>query len=148
MITQEADLRIEAVAVRTGLTKRAIRYYEELGLVSAVSRSESGQRLYSADDIRRLTRIRELKEGIGLSLGEIQALLDADTVRDRLRERYRATDDIGERLAALRESVAAVSSQLQVITRKREALAALQVEYEDRLARLRQAMNEIAADDH
>jgi len=147
MITQEADLRIEAVAVRTGLTKRAIRYYEELGLVSAVSRSESGQRLYNADDIRRLTRIRELKEGIGLSLGEIQALLDADMVRDRLRERYRATDDIGERLAALRESVAAVSSQLQVITRKRAALAALQVEYEDRLARLRQAMDQIAAGD-
>ncbi|WP_179090334.1 MerR family transcriptional regulator [Paenibacillus sp. FSL H8-0548] len=44
-------LKIEEVAKRTGLTKRAIRYYEDIGLISAPERSQGGMRLYSEEDI-------------------------------------------------------------------------------------------------
>ncbi|MGH7904284.1 MAG: MerR family transcriptional regulator [Candidatus Dormibacteraceae bacterium] len=143
MIAEDDGLRIEAVARRTALTKRTIRYYEELGLIEAVSRSGSGQRLYSAGDIMRIERVRDLKRAVGLSLAEIQELLDAEAVRDRLRERYRATEDAGERSAMIAEAIEVVSRQLGLITRKREALAGLQIEYEDRLARLREAERQL-----
>jgi len=42
-----SDYRIEEVAARTGFTKRTLRYYEEMGLVTPAGRSEGNYRLYS-----------------------------------------------------------------------------------------------------
>lgn len=46
--------KIDDVAKATGLTKRTIRYYEEIGLIKPPARSEGGTRLYTADDIEQL----------------------------------------------------------------------------------------------
>jgi len=129
-------VRIEAVAKATGLTKRTIRYYEEIGLLPPASRSEAGQRLYTAEDVRRLERVKQLRDTIGLSLGEVHELLEAESARDRIRERYRQAEDAAERERLLDESIAVIRCQLAVVVRKREALAAAQVDLEDRLARL------------
>ena len=55
-------LRIEQVSARTGLTKRTLRYYEEIGLLAPPTRTEGGYRLYSQDDIQHLERIKRLKD--------------------------------------------------------------------------------------
>lgn len=70
-------LKIGDVVARTGLTERAIRHYERLGLVKP-DRSAAGQRLFGAEALRALANARILKRA-GFSLGEIQALLASKT---------------------------------------------------------------------
>jgi MerR family transcriptional regulator, repressor of the yfmOP operon len=142
------QLRIEAVARRTGLTKRTIRYYEQIGLLSACGRSEGGFRLFSEADVARLERIQALKDSAGLSLAEIHELLDAESVRDRIRERYRATDDPVLKRAMLAESRSVLGRQLALIERKRRKLDELAAEYEERLQRIAQLDEELARQGH
>jgi MerR family transcriptional regulator, repressor of the yfmOP operon len=139
-------LRIEAVAQRTGLTKRTIRYYEEIGLLSPSGRSLGGFRLFSEADVARLERIVALRESAGLTLAEIATLLDAESVRERIRERYRASDDPTERRAMLAESHAVLTRQLTLLQRKRRAIDALAAEYEERLERIAHLDAELAVE--
>ena len=55
------------------LTPRTIRYYEEIGLLNSVKRIESGRRIYTDEDVRRLKFIKRLKL-LGLSLKEMEEL--------------------------------------------------------------------------
>jgi DNA-binding transcriptional MerR regulator len=55
------------------LTRRTIRYYEEIGLLHSIRRIENGKRVYTDDDVRRLKFINRLKV-LGLSLAEMVAL--------------------------------------------------------------------------
>ncbi|MEC7817564.1 MAG: MerR family transcriptional regulator [Pseudomonadota bacterium] len=68
------SLTIDAVVRRTGLTSRALRFYEGRGLVKPF-RSSSGRRVFSAADLERLHRIVALKNA-GFSLAEIGRILD------------------------------------------------------------------------
>ena len=67
-------LLIGEVAELVGITPKAIRHYEKLGLLGKPGRSESGYRLYSADDLLRLHRIKKLRS-LGLSLERIRGIL-------------------------------------------------------------------------
>jgi MerR family transcriptional regulator, copper efflux regulator len=67
-------MKIGALAVRSGLPVKTLRYYEDLGLLPAIGRSEGGYRLFAEESLRRLEFIRRLKT-LGLSLEEIQACL-------------------------------------------------------------------------
>lgn len=67
-------LDIAAVRRRTGLTARALRFYEARGLVCPL-RTASGRRVYGAGEIARLHRVVALKAA-GFSLAEIGRLLD------------------------------------------------------------------------
>lgn len=69
------SLTIDEVARRTGLTSRALRFYEGRGLV-APFRSSSGRRVFAREDLERLHRIVALKQA-GFSLAEIGQMLDA-----------------------------------------------------------------------
>jgi DNA-binding transcriptional MerR regulator len=140
----EPQLRIEAVARRTGLTKRTIRYYEEIGLIAACGRSEGGFRLFTEADVVRLERIVALKHSAGFSLAEISELLDAESVRERIRERYRASDDPAAKRALLAESREVLRRQLDLIESKRRLLDQLAGEYEERLQRIAQLDEELA----
>lgn len=70
------------MAERTGVSVRALRHYDEIGLLSPVRRTESGYRLYVGEDIARLHRIKALKQ-MGFSLTESRDLLDRSTVSPR-----------------------------------------------------------------
>jgi len=61
---------IAEVCERTGLSPRTVRYYEEIGLLPGVRRSEGGRRVYGSDELERLGFITRLK-ALGLSLSEI-----------------------------------------------------------------------------
>src|SRR6266516_2737315 len=69
---------IEQVAARTGLTKRTLRYYEEVGLLPPTGRTGSNYRRYNEEDIQRLERIKKLRDLLGFSLADIRELLDAE----------------------------------------------------------------------
>jgi DNA-binding transcriptional MerR regulator len=72
-------MRIGEVATRTGVPTKTIRYYEEIGILPAPSRTESGYRDYRDDAVARL-RFVKAAQSIGLSLGEIKEIL---AFRDR-----------------------------------------------------------------
>jgi DNA-binding transcriptional MerR regulator len=66
-------VRIGELATRSGVSVRALRYYEENGLLTA-RRSSSGQRHYGEDAVARVGWIQQLY-GAGLSSRTIVKLL-------------------------------------------------------------------------
>ena len=68
-----SGLTIGQVAERTGAATSALRYWEDLGLISSV-RTTGNQRRYERATIRRVSFIRAAQR-VGLSLDEIGAAL-------------------------------------------------------------------------
>ncbi|MFN3799161.1 MAG: MerR family transcriptional regulator, partial [Sphingobium yanoikuyae] len=67
-------LDIAAVARATGLTSRALRFYEARGLIAPL-RTASGRRLFGPAELARLHELLALKRA-GLSLAQIKTLFD------------------------------------------------------------------------
>lgn len=74
-IQQTVALKVGELAKQTGLSVRALHYYDEIGLLSPSRRTESGHRLYTASDVVRLQQIKSLRY-LGASLEEIRETLD------------------------------------------------------------------------
>lgn len=129
-------LRIQEVAAETGLTTRAIRYYEELGLLEPAARSDGDYRLFDASDLERLRFIRELRDDAGFSLAQISQLLEDEAARERNRERFRSALDREERRAILADARARVDRQITTLRGKRDRLEAMIGEAERRRAHL------------
>lgn len=58
---------------KTGLTRKAIEYYEERGLIQP-TRAENGYRNYSEKDLQILTQVSQLRK-VGLTITEIEEFL-------------------------------------------------------------------------
>ena len=87
-------MRIGDLATRTRVSVRALRYYEEQGLLAA-KRSESGQRHYDSAAVNRVRLIQQLY-GAGLSSKTISELLpcvDAQVSTPESRARLAAERD-------------------------------------------------------
>jgi MerR family redox-sensitive transcriptional activator SoxR len=69
----DETLSIGDVALRSGLSPSALRFYESEGLVRAM-RTDGGQRRYEREVLRRLAFIRAAQR-VGLSLEEVKAAL-------------------------------------------------------------------------
>src|SRR5919199_5642064 len=67
--------KVGELAKRTGLSVRALHYYDEMGLLSPSRRTEGGHRLYTTDDVVRLQRIKSLRQ-LGFTLREVRECLD------------------------------------------------------------------------
>lgn len=65
---------IGRAAAAAGLTAKTLRYYEAMGLLPPPDRMESGYRVYSPADVRRLGFIVKAKR-LGLTLREIREIL-------------------------------------------------------------------------
>lgn len=65
---------IGELAKATGLTVRTIRYWSDEGVLTPVTRSAGGYRLYDAESFARLELIRTLRE-LGLGLGHVREVL-------------------------------------------------------------------------
>lgn len=68
------QLHIGEMAVLVGVSPKTIRYYHEVGLLAEPARTEAGYRLYTAQDLLRLQRIRRLR-ALGLPLERIKGIL-------------------------------------------------------------------------
>lgn len=95
--TTGATRRIGELARETGLSVRALRYYDRLGLLTPSARSEGGHRCYDAGDVRRLHRVLALRS-FGLPLAQIRAVLDAEPDHDPAELIRRQLDVVEERL--------------------------------------------------
>ncbi len=67
-------MQIGTVAEKSGISAKAIRYYESIGLIQAAHRSHSGYRIYGERDLRTLHFIQRAR-GLGFSVEEVGGLL-------------------------------------------------------------------------
>lgn len=133
----EHFMQIGEVAQRTGLTQRALRYYESVGLLAPASRMDGGFRLYSEQDVSRLDRIVELKQLLGISLAEIKQIMEADDLLRQIRSENKQQADPEGKRAGLQRAVGIIQQQLDLISSRMEAMRELQGHYQRRLERLR-----------
>jgi len=138
--------RMEEVVKRTELTPRAIRYYEELGLLHPCGRTAGGFRLFTEVDIAQLLRINELQTLLGFSLAEIKQTLQVDARRAEVREAYFGTTDPAVRQDLLDQASALIQSQIRVIDERMGRLAKLREEHMDRLSRIRALQGGVTQD--
>ena len=70
----ERSLRRSDLAQATGCNLETIRYYEGVDLLPAPARTAAGHRVYSGQDVTRLSFIMRARE-LGFSLEDIRGLL-------------------------------------------------------------------------
>ena len=116
-------MRIGELARRNGLAASAVRYYEQLGLLPAPSRTESGYRSYPDDTVDRLTFIRSA-QAVGLTLAEVRQVLG---VRDTGEAPCRVvTELIDRRYAEVRARISELQALERDLTQLRERAALLE----------------------
>ena len=75
-------MNISGAALAAGLPTKTVRYYADIGLVTAPSRSEAGYRTYDDAAVRKLTFIRRAR-AFGFSIEECRELLGLYTDHNR-----------------------------------------------------------------
>ncbi len=134
----EELLGIGAAAAAAGVSERALRYYQQLGLIVPSCTTPGGLRRYSAENLARVARIRELQTLLGLNLDEIAIVLRNEDRMAQIRRAYqdeRTSDD--ERLRLTREGVVLLESLRETVEAKRAALEGFLADLEARIGRAR-----------
>ena len=85
-----AGLRITEMAAELGVTPRALRYYEQIGLISP-DRTETGTRVYGGE-VRRKLELLTLLRSVGVAVRDISRLqtMEATEARAFVRSRLEA----------------------------------------------------------
>ncbi|MEG0921138.1 MAG: MerR family DNA-binding transcriptional regulator [Comamonas sp.] len=119
---------ISQLASEFALTTRAIRFYEDMGLLHPERAGASGkQRIYSAKDRTRL-RLTLRAKRLGLSLQEAKEIIDLyETPRDTGVQLYRFTEVLAVHRARLLSQLADLQANLaEIDEHMREAQDLLQ----------------------
>lgn len=107
-------MNIGTDARQSGLPPKTIRYYEDIGLLTA-DRAANGYRDYSSEDVHRL-RFVQRSRSLGFSVEECRQLLSLYTDRDR------ASADVK---AIATEKLAQIDRKIAELTGLREMLGHL-----------------------
>jgi len=111
------------LAIALGLTTRTIRYWEEVGILESVQRSDGATRGFTPYYVRRIKFIIKLKE-LGLTIKEMQDLYAAygeakQTERmvprlvEILDEHIEKIDEKMSKLASLRNDIVSYRRQME-----------------------------------
>jgi DNA-binding transcriptional MerR regulator len=136
-------LGIGAAAQRLGVSERALRYYQQLGLLVPARTTPGGLRRYSPADLARVERIRELQSLLGLNLDEIAVVLRNEDRIAQIRQTWhdeRTSDE--ERRHLTRECLALQQSLRDTVEAKRAALESLLADLDARIGRGREFLAE------
>lgn len=136
--TAQELLGIGAAAARAGVSERALRYYQQIGLLVPACTTPGGLRRYSADDLARVARIRELQALLGLNLDEIAAVLHNEDRIAQIRLSYhdeRTSAD--ERRQLTREYLALAEGLRATVRAKRDALDGFLTDLDTRIGKAR-----------
>jgi len=136
-VTDPELFQVADIGRRTGLTRKALRLYETMGLVEPAERTDAGYRLYDREALRRIELISRAKI-LGLTLAETKEFLHvaegccgdnhpqlADLVERKLAE----TEQRITELATLRQTLEDVLERLaqnEGVHRCEEALCTCQ----------------------
>lgn len=107
-MTTEPRYTIRQLAALAGISPRALRHYDAIGLLRPARNPANGYRLYRREDVLRLQQILFLRE-LGLSLEAIQMALD--------RPDFDLLHALEEQRQALRERQARLARLIQTVER-------------------------------
>lgn len=139
---------IGEAARRAGVSVRALRYYDEMGLVRPAGHSPGGHRLYGAAELARVARIRELQDLMGFNLAEIGELLRSEDRLDSLREAFHRDEDPQRRLGIASEALSVLGELEGRIAAKRQRLDEFSRSIGERRARVEALLEDgVAGDD-
>ena len=135
--------RIGDAAEATRLTPRAIRYYEEIGLLKPAAHLTGANRRYDDEDIERLVLIKRLREVVGLCLADIHVFLETEDERRAVHDAYYATTDPSRRADLLDRVEPTLHRRIQLLEQKLANVQGLLDEERARLERLRVARDSL-----
>ena len=98
-------VNIGKAARLSGISAKMLRHYEQLGLLGAVARTDSGYRLYSPADVHTLRFIKRCRD-LGFSMAEIAELVGLWQNRRRAsssvkRIAQKHVDELAQRIEAM-----------------------------------------------
>jgi DNA-binding transcriptional MerR regulator len=139
-------LGIGAAAAQAGVSERALRYYQQLGLITPCSSTPGGMRRYSADDLARVARIRQLQVLLGLNLDEIAVVLRNEDRMAEIKRTYlhEHTSD-AERRELVRESLQLQHDLRATVEAKRVAIEGFLADLDARIARSSDLLDQMTA---
>jgi DNA-binding transcriptional MerR regulator len=108
-------MRIGELAARAGTSARALRYYEQQGLISA-RRTANGYREYDEGDLRVVREIRSLLAA-GFSLEDVRPFVEC------LRGGHETGDACPESVAVYKRKLAQLDAELHTLVRRRAEVA-------------------------
>lgn len=138
---REQYLTIENMVKQLGITPRTLHYYEEIGLIQPVCRTEGRHRLYDEKVMAKIKRILWLKEHLGLSLQEIRLILEAEESLEQLRESYRRETSDEEKTKIVRESIEILEKQVKRIDEKMDQLGKMREGFVEGLTRCKRLVD-------
>ncbi|MVU76559.1 MerR family transcriptional regulator [Nocardia sp. ET3-3] len=95
---------IGALADRTGLTVKTIRFYSDKGIVPPTTHSHGGYRLYDLEAVARLELVRTLRE-LGMDLATVRRVLARETSLTEVAAAHAEAVDVQIRVLRLRRAV-------------------------------------------
>jgi len=108
------EFAIGEAARQSGVKVPTIRYYEQIGLLPAASRTEGNRRLYDRRDLDRLAFIRHARE-LGFEVDAIRTLL---TLQDDPEQSCAAADAIAKaRLVEVDKRIASLNALREELLR-------------------------------
>lgn len=109
--------QIDEVAKLTEMTKRTIRYYEDINLIKPL-RTDAGYRLYTCDDIENIKEIRNLSTKLGMNLAQIQYFLGLrKNIHHILSGDIKDTDRINDTQNRLKDLLKLVDEREEILKR-------------------------------
>jgi DNA-binding transcriptional MerR regulator len=110
--------KIDQVAAQSGLTKRTIRYYEEIGLLPPPQRSEGGVRYYTPEHVALLKKIKQAKDALGFSLHELQNFISLGNIIETQKIGYKQAAERAEQKEKLRVIIETLTEKLNLIDQR------------------------------
>lgn len=98
--------KISELATKVGLSRTALLYYEKLNLICG-KRLENGYRVYSDQDIQRISLIQQLHLG-GLTLKECKVCLETKIDKTLIKQRLKVLDEEIKQKQQSRQLLAAI----------------------------------------
>jgi MerR family transcriptional regulator, repressor of the yfmOP operon len=142
--SEERLIGIGAAAEKAGVSQRALRYYEQIGLLSPRGHTPGGLRRYSEEDLARVGRIRQLQALLGLNLDEIAMVLRGE---DRMAEIRLAYHDegttCGERRELVRESLELQHALRATVEAKRQGIEGFLTDLDARISKTRALLDQM-----
>ena len=140
----EKLLGIGEAAAKTGVSERALRYYQQLGLLTPCGCTPGGLRRYSDADLARVDRIRQLQTLLGLNLDEISVVLHGEDRMNQIRQAYHQQDaSDAERRELVTESLELQQQLRGTVESKRQAIEGFLADLDARITRTSEFLSQM-----
>ncbi|MFJ1808304.1 MULTISPECIES: MerR family transcriptional regulator [unclassified Streptomyces] len=116
-------MRIGDAAAAAGTTPRALRFYEERGLLPPPRRTATGQREYGPEEVARVRVVRDLL-ALGLTIEDLRSIADRiGLLVDNPQRRCGHPDSDVPGSAVVERRLAALDAEIARLSRLRALLA-------------------------